>query len=158
MTGLQIRTYIHVKDLIDTLQIDGPQTRDELCVRFGWTHGHFLKIMRTARNELSAVDGAIPRPVAVDGYRYRLTVDWVDDADDPAISDGVALILHDLDTRLHSCLRDLDVAIANQSGRTALGKRLRRRRAALFGTIATIELLDEQVDAETTRAALPVGE
>jgi hypothetical protein len=108
-------------DLIDNL--DG-FTAAEFCELMGWRRGSFDSALLHARNEICPALGlAIPHPIPDDGYRYRVTGDWLNPEGKPAIANGAAFAIGVIESRLRSVLRDVRIAAKNLDGRSVAGRK-----------------------------------
>ena len=118
-----------------------PRTAAEITDHFGWSHNWFRHILYVARNFVCLPNGqAIPRPVADDGYLYRVTELWAD-ADTPAIYNGVKAALEDERTRAVTIATYIETAATHHDGRTALGRLLKNWAAMERGNVATLDVL-----------------
>lgn len=120
MTGVPaIRRYTleqRAFDLVLYLETLGTKgaPRDEICAALGWTDAQFESALGVARRGVCpALAVTIPHPVPVDGWRYRLTGQWLHEDNTPAIEAGTSFALGIIEARLRAILRD--VRVANQA-------------------------------------------
>jgi hypothetical protein len=67
-------SYQRMVDMIELIELEGPQTIDEICVELGIDHQLFKVCRYGLPGRLALEDHGvtIPRPVAVEGYVYKL--------------------------------------------------------------------------------------
>jgi hypothetical protein len=139
-------TLARAVQLVEIL-MDGPADYLDLMDGLHLTNpGTFRNTLKLARDVVGPQHGmTIPRPVAEDGYLYRLTADWID-PDDPAIRDGVKVQTSDCRARVVSIIRDLEIARDSTDGRTAEGRKVRQYLDVMAGARAGLDLVDQQLE------------
>ena len=118
----------HSKDaralhLLSVLE-EEPRSAADACEHLGWTRSQFASALAHARDVLCPQLGVtIPHPVPDDGFRYRVTGEWLHDDGTPAIEAGTAYAVSLVETRLHNILRDVRVAKDNLDNRSVNGRK-----------------------------------
>ena len=100
-------------------------TKAEAREKLGWTESQFTTAVEYVRSTISGQLGVtIPHPVPDDGYRYRVTGDWIGVDGRPAIEAGTSFALGQIESRLRSVHRDVLIAKNNLEAKSLLGRKL----------------------------------
>ena len=97
---------------------------EEVMLHFDWTRAQFDRALTIARDRICPdLSLVIPHPVPTDGWRYRITGQWLHADNTPAIEAGTAYAIGIIEARLHSVYRDVRVARNNLDGRSVEGRK-----------------------------------
>lgn len=134
-------------DLLAYLQETGGANLSECADALGWSTNAVRTAIQHAREHVCPqLKLAIPHPVPQDEFRYHLTGDWIS-SDHPAIEEGTAFALAQVESRLRSIYRDVQIALANIDHQSIPGRKanfLNRRLGHIFETL-------HDIGASTTR-------
>lgn len=135
-------------DLVEYLiERDGTTAR-EICEQFGWTRNELAAIMGHARTAICPIfDMAIPHPVPADGWRYRVTGEWVGVDGSAAIGAGSALAMAQIEGRMRSVQRDVAVAVRHLDPQSLEGRKanlLNKHLLRMFDTLVEITESDRR--------------
>jgi hypothetical protein len=139
---------MRILQVIDYLQAAGPSTIDDITSALRITEDQF----RTSRYSLPGMmamedrNVVIPRPVAGEGYIYKLAASYqtggVDTDGKPNLQGSSSDVL----TRLATVYVEVEGLVAQVPGRSAYRKLLRKLQKALDNTIDRAEDLIHEVD------------
>lgn len=97
-------------ELVAFLESRDGATSADCCGALGITKSVFDATLSCARELICReLDVTIPHPVPDDGWKYRVTGDWVN-SNHPAIAAGTGYAVGQIESRLKSVLRDAAVA------------------------------------------------
>lgn len=130
MTGVPaIRRYSldqRALDLVLHLEKVGTEgsPRESICADLGWTNSQFESALAVARDRLGPeLSVTIPHPVPSDGWRYRVTGQWLHEDNTPAIEAGTSYALGIIEARLRAVLRDVRIAKGSLDPRSVSGRK-----------------------------------
>lgn len=136
--SLEARTF----DLLEHLRETGGSSRAETCEALGWTDHQFRAAVDHARTIIGPALGVtIPQPVPDDGFLYRATGEWISIDGTPAIEAGTSYALGQIESRLRSVFRDVEIAAAHMDTRSLNGRKLnylKKHLNAMFDTLGDI--------------------
>jgi hypothetical protein len=114
----------------------------ECMDKLGWNRHQFQTALAYARETVCVeLNLAIPHPVPDDGYRYHVTGDWIGVDGAPAIEAGTSFALGQIESRLRSVHRDIQVAKANLDPQSLNGRKvnyLDKHLQRIFSTLGDI--------------------
>jgi hypothetical protein len=117
-------------------------TRAEISEALQWSPATTRSAIKYARTQVCREFGVtIPQPVPDDGYKYHLTGEWIRDDGMPAIEAGTSFAMGQVESRLRSIHRDVQVARMNLDPRSIPGRKanfLDKRLGYIFETLASI--------------------
>jgi hypothetical protein len=124
---------------LEALGTEG-QPAPVIAEALGWTRSQFDTALNVARDHLCPDLGlAIPHPVPQDGWRYRITGEWMHRDGTPAIEAGTAYAMGVIEARLRSVLRDVKVVAVTHDRRSVDGRKANFMRKHLVHIIATLD-------------------
>lgn len=110
----------HAETILDLLVDAGPLTRDEACMKLGWSPGRFTAAVAYARQKLCAPLGvSIPSPTPADGWRYQVTTEW------EPVEAGAAYQLGQVESRLTGIHRDVLIVMPHLTKGSTAWRRAR---------------------------------
>lgn len=128
-------------DLLAFLQEVGGAKLHECAEALGWSDSAVRTAIQFAREHVCPqLKLTIPHPVPHDDYRYHVTGDWIA-VGHPAIEEGTAFAMAQVESRLRSIHRDVQIALANLDNRSIPGRKanfLHRRLSYIFETLGEI--------------------
>jgi hypothetical protein len=129
-------------DVMIYLQQSGGSAIGEIAEALGWKQDATYRAIQHAREFVCPQLGlTIPMPVPDDGHRYRVTGDWISIDGTPAIEAGTSYAMGQVESRLRSIHRDVQVALANLEPRSIPGRKanfLNKRLTYIFDTLESI--------------------
>jgi hypothetical protein len=129
-------------DVLAELEQIGGATLTELADALGWPRSSTYAAIQHARQHVCPALGVtIPMPVPDDGHRYHVTGDWLAADGTPAIEAGTAYAMGQVESRLRSIHRDVQIALANLEPRSIPGRKanfLNKRLTHIFDTLDAI--------------------
>lgn len=112
-------------DLLAHLETTEGASLRECVETLGWTRGEVRSALLYARETVCPKLGlTVPHPVPDDGFRYRVTGQWLSVDGRPAIAAGTSYALGQIEARLVSLRRDVSVAKANLDPRSIPGRKV----------------------------------
>lgn len=132
--------YTLISDAVDELHAFGPMTLEDLCAHLQVDLATFRKSRYSLAGRLALEDKdvIIPRPIAAEGYVYKLAERWragTAEDGDPNIQGATS----DMVTRVATIFDDLSRLCDKVSGKTGIGKALRKLRRAMDNALDRAE-------------------
>lgn len=129
-------------DVMTLLEERGSETSAGVCEALSLSKSQVSAAIEYARVHLCPqLNVTIPHPVPNDGFRYRVTGEWIGKGGDPAIGAGASYAMAQIESRLRSVHRDVLVALNNLEPRSLDGRRanfLNKHLSRIFGTLDVI--------------------
>lgn len=128
-------------DLLGLLEKAGTtgMTRAEAIAQLGWTNAEFDRHLAYARDAICpTINVTIPHPVPTDGWKYRVTGQWLHHDGTAAIHAGTAYAMGVIEARLASVLRDVRIAKRNVPSNSIVGRRCNFLEKHLTHVVSTL--------------------